>query len=207
MSKIEKKWSRSCWIMSQLIRFKPQDSIITEGIELCEASRMMQQTLLYRVRTSFLSLTKNVVYSGILWAIVLILATGCTNPIGKPADRGHITIKNAWAASRTPENAGIFMTIRTTDLQGDRLISAHSEMAAGVRILTHVTANGATRMEPIALAIEPNRPVSLNPGENIIRLEGLRRELQIGQTVEVMLVFERFGTIRVTAPVRNLPKN
>jgi periplasmic copper chaperone A len=195
-------------IMLQLIRFIPQDSIInTEGIELCEMSRMMRQTLLYRVRTSSLNLIKNVVCSSILWTIVLILATGCTNALGKPADQGHITIENAWAASRTPENVGIFMTIRTTDPQGDRLISAHSEMAANVRILTHMTVNGATRMQPITLAIEPNRPVSLNPGENIIRLEGLRHELQLGQTVEVMLVFERSGTIKVTAPVRNLPTN
>jgi periplasmic copper chaperone A len=195
--------------MKKLISIKPRYSSAMALISLLQTglTERCGQLLLCRMHAGFFNPTKNVVRSSVLWTAMLIMAAGCTSPHVASANPGSIMIENAWAALRTPENAGVFMTIRTTDLQGDRLISAHSAIASRVRILTHVTENGTTRMQPITLAIEPNRIVSLNPGENMIRLEGLRRELLPGHTAEVMLVFERAGPIKVTASVRNLPTN
>jgi len=130
-------------------------------------------------------------------AIVLVACTG--------SSAGALTVEGAWArpAAAGAESAA-YLTIKGTTGQADALLSASSPDAAMVELHEATTdAQGMMGMHPIdRLDIAAGETVELKPGGYHLMLTGLTRELAVGGTLPLELVFEHAGKMIVQAEIR-----
>lgn len=115
------------------------------------------------------------------------------------------TIEGAWArpAAAGAETAA-YLTIKGPGGQADALVSASSPDAAMVELHEATTdATGMMGMHPIDhLDIHAGEAVELKPGGFHLMVMGLAKELAVGGTLQLELVFENAGKVVVEAEVR-----
>jgi copper(I)-binding protein len=116
-----------------------------------------------------------------------------------------LTIEGAWArpAVAGAESAAYF-TITGAPDQPDSLLEASSPDAMSVE-LHEVTADasGMMGMHPIdRLDIPAGGTIELKPGSYHLMVMGLTKELAVGGTLELELVFADAGTIVVQAEIK-----
>lgn len=135
----------------------------------------------------------------------LLLLASCSPDSGNP----QIEISDAWVrptVSSGQMSAG-YAVIANKGSGADRLVGVSSDVAA--RITLHESSNdgGIARMRPLpdGIAVEGGDTAMLTPGGNHLMLEGLKRPLAAGESIEVKLRFERSGVKVMTAEVRNAP--
>jgi copper(I)-binding protein len=99
--------------------------------------------------------------------------------------------------------AALYFTVTDTDGNGDRLLGASCDAATGAMLHQTRTEGGVARMAPVdgGIAIRPDGELALEPGGHHVMLTGLRRSFSRGELLEVTLVFERAGQLRLLAPV------
>ena len=136
------------------------------------------------------------------YRIALALAAALAAP-ASAADvrKGAITASDPWSRTTAPRatvGAG-YLTIRNSDPQPDRLLSATSPRAAKVEIHTMTMDGGVMRMRPLpdGLEVPAGGEASLAPGGNHIMLIGLKAPLKEGERIPATLRFARAGTITV----------
>ena len=116
------------------------------------------------------------------------------------------TISDAWVrpAMGPDRPAAGYMVITNTSSQADALLSVSTPGASSVEIHETATdASGMMGMHPIPrLEVPAGGTVKLEPGGYHLMIMGLTRPLEVGQKVELELVFERAGTVVVEADVR-----
>jgi len=127
------------------------------------------------------------------------LLASCSDAIAKPQ------VSDAWArpGAASAESAA-YLTITAEVNQGDALLSASSPAARMVELHEVSTdAEGMTGMYHIdRLDIQAGQTVRLEPGGYHLMLMGLTGELEVGETLELTLVFERAGSVVVQAEIR-----
>ena len=141
--------------------------------------------------------------------VVVSLAAGCSS------GGGSIKVAEPWArASSAMASAGAaYMRIENTGSAADALIGAASPAARTVEVHETVAmgspapdASGEGEMmgmQPVArLEIPAGGTIELKPGGYHIMLIDLNRELKAGDKIEITLTFEKAGTVKVTAEVR-----
>lgn len=100
-------------------------------------------------------------------------------------------------------NSAIYMTIRNSGDQADRLLKAQSDAAHVVEIHNVKNNNGVMSMFPVdAVEVPAQGEAVLKPGSFHVMLIGLTRDLKVGDTVTVTLTFAQAGALTVTAEVR-----
>lgn len=140
----------------------------------------------------------------IVSAAVFVLAA-CSGSGGAPTSGSAPTIDQAWVrpAPAGAETAAYF-TITGAVGQADALLSASSP--GGTMVELHEVSTdttGMTGMHPIArLDIPAGGTVRLEPGGFHLMITGLTSELAVGGTLELDLVFEHAGTVKVQAEIR-----
>ena len=89
--------------------------------------------------------------------------------------------------------AAAYITLTNRGDGPDRLIGAESSVSAKSTLHSSSSEGGIARMRPIdgGLKIAPHATVMFKPGGNHIMLTGLKQPLKAGQTVDLMLRFER----------------
>jgi hypothetical protein len=130
----------------------------------------------------------------------------------------HIRIEHAWArpgiaaaAGATGKmgmagNSAVYMEIHNESATPDRLTAAASDAAAVVELHRTTMSGGMSRMARVASIPVPARGrTELKPGGYHVMLIGLKKELKVGDRVNVRLTFARGGTVTITAGVR-MPK-
>ena len=131
----------------------------------------------------------------------LFLATACASGSG-----GGITVSAAWARPTVgvDKPTGAYLTIANTSGQADALLSVSSPAASSVEIHeTSTDQSGMTGMHPISrIDVAAGATVKLQPGGLHLMISGPTRSLQVGDRLELDLVFERAGTIVVSAEIR-----
>lgn len=129
----------------------------------------------------------------------ILLVAACSSGSG-------IRIGDAWARiSLGPaEPTAAYFTITNTSGQADRLLSASSPIASAVGIhQTTTDASGMTGMSAMSgIDVAAGATVTLDPGGMHLMITGLTKPLNVGDSVELHLVFQHAGTIVVTAEVR-----
>ncbi len=166
----------------------------------------------------------------IITTTIVILALGAcattptANPESAPAvTLGDLTITEPWvraASASTTTNAmshdhssssmsmgatsAGYMTIRSSSAEPDFLIAAAvADLAEAVELHTATTENGVMKMRQVErIEIPAQGGVELKPGSFHIMLIGLKRDLKPDETVRLTLMFERSGTVEVSAVVR-----
>jgi len=112
------------------------------------------------------------------------------------AARG-VLVTDAYAGPSASGAAAVYLTV-TDGAEGDRLIAASSPDASEVTI--HVS-DGSVMRSTDGIDVPADGAVSLEPGGAHVMLEDLGSELAPGDTITVVLQFERSGAVSVEVPV------
>jgi copper(I)-binding protein len=115
-------------------------------------------------------------------------------------------ISNAWIRPSTAVTlpAAGYLTITNPGPQADALTSVSSPATTSVELHETSTISGMTGMHSEArLEIPAGGSVKLEPGGNHLMLMGVTGNLTVGSIVELVLTFEKAGTVTVKAEVKN----
>jgi periplasmic copper chaperone A len=137
-------------------------------------------------------------------ALVLgLLAAGCGATPGA-VRAGAIEIRDAYVFETVlGDVASAYMSIRNTGTEPDRLRGAGATGAGRVMIHQQIEAGGQMVMRHLeAVEIPPGAAVVFAPGGLHLMLDQLEGPLAAGDTIDLVLHFERAGDARVRAPVR-----
>ena len=134
-------------------------------------------------------------------AILMLATAACSSAAGAAP-----TVSDAWArpAMAAGEPAAAYLVIHGGGT-ADALLKASSPQAGSVELHeTSTDASGMTGMKPMdRLDVPAGGTVSLAPGGMHLMIMGLSKPLEVGQKLELDLVFEHAGTIVVQAEVRS----
>ncbi|MFC3873786.1 copper chaperone PCu(A)C [Neisseria musculi] len=130
--------------------------------------------------------------------------------LSQTAWAADITVEQPWARA-TVEGmtmGGAFMNITNNTGKNDFLIGGSSAVADKVEVHTHVNDNGVMRMREVAggIPLKAGQTTELKPGSYHIMFMGLKKQLKLGDKVEVTLKFKRAKPQTVTMEVQNVPK-
>ena len=134
-------------------------------------------------------------------ALALALAAAAAPAAAHHAHR--IEVVEPWARAALAGRTGAaYMTLVNPTDTPDRLLAAAAEVAETVELHAHLHEGGVMRMRPVAaIEVHPGEPAVLAPGGLHIMLIGLRRDLKRGETIRLILSFEKAGKVEVEVPV------
>lgn len=130
-------------------------------------------------------------------AAILALAPG--------ARASDITVTGAFArASATPvaRTGAVYVTIKNNGEAGDTLLAVQSPVADMAMLHTTETVDGVMSMKHLdRLEIAAGSEAKLEPGGTHVMLMGLKVPLKEGESIPLVLEFEKAGKVEVTVPV------
>jgi copper(I)-binding protein len=116
---------------------------------------------------------------------------------------GKIHIGHAWTRpAQTGGTAEVYFAVVNRGAEADRLVSARTPAAARA---TLAETQGELTVAHASIELGPSRPVALRPGRLHVRLEGLARELRLGDQLTLTLVFAEAPPADVTVIVEAAP--
>jgi copper(I)-binding protein len=136
-------------------------------------------------------------------ALLLLSAAGA---VAEEAVRANdIVIAQPWARASigTGRPGAAYLTITNQGAGPDRLLGVASEIAGSAEVHDSTRdASGVMRMAPAGpLALGAGETVALAPGGKHIMLMELKKPLLQGETLPLLLRFERAGEVVVNAPI------
>ena len=128
------------------------------------------------------------------------LGAASTPVAAQEARKGDISVLRPLVRAslgRAPNTAAYFI-IRNRGAAPDRLVSAACTCATKAELHEHQMQGGVARMRRVLAVTAPARgEMAFAPGGRHLMLTGLKRPLRAGAQVEITLVFERAGAVRV----------
>lgn len=115
-----------------------------------------------------------------------------------------VTIENAYAYATTPtrENGAAFLKITNAGDQPDRLTAVRTDAAASAELHDHIHENDIMKMRRVdGFDIPAGESLMLQPMGPHVMLMGLTRQLKVGETFPLTLVFEKAGEQAVTVKI------
>jgi copper(I)-binding protein len=110
------------------------------------------------------------------------------------------------AGSMIGTTGAAFMTIKNSGKETDRLVAVNSDVADAVEIHLSEMKDDVMTMRPVeGVDVPAGGEAVLAPGGYHVMLIGLKRELVVGEKVNLTLTFEKAGQMSVEAEVRALP--
>jgi periplasmic copper chaperone A len=137
-------------------------------------------------------------------ALVLTACIGISETI-TISPTGSIAVNGAFSRAAPKDGTGgAFMTITNNGSQADQLLSAASNASQMVELHETFDDNGVMKMraQPQGFEIPAHGKLELKPGGKHIMLMGLASALEPGKDIEVTLLFEKAGPVKVVVPVR-----
>jgi copper(I)-binding protein len=134
---------------------------------------------------------------------IFLMATALLLAVAAPAQQfsaGKLVIDHPWAR---PTAAGMptgvaYLSITNHGTRGDTLIGARTPVATRVEFHRTSFEGGMARMRPAtSLVIEPGATLEAAPGGLHLMLVELRRPLEQGASVPLVLSFENAGEVTV----------
>ena len=123
---------------------------------------------------------------------------------GVEISHGELIIKDIWGRPGIEgENSAAYMMLMNNAADGDRLISAQSEVANVIELHEVLMENDIMRMQQVEGGIEvaAGGQTQLKPGGYHVMLIGLNEDIKEGETYPVMLQFEKSGEVEVEVQV------
>ena len=118
---------------------------------------------------------------------------------------GKIAIDNAWARPGSKQGkSAAYLRISNGTASTDTLLSFSSNAAESIELHESIEhADGTTSMRPAEQQIIPTgEKLQLQPGGLHLMLIKLKRNITVGDTLQISLEFARAGTVTTTAPVQ-----
>jgi copper(I)-binding protein len=111
----------------------------------------------------------------------------------KPSDMAHMA----------PLDTALYMTIRNTGEQSDRLLQVKSDVATRIELHTvEKRGNDMVMHQVPGIEVPAGGEVQLMPGSFHVMLFGLTRDLKTGDVIDFTLQFEKAGSVSIKAQVR-----
>jgi copper(I)-binding protein len=124
-------------------------------------------------------------------------------PAGPGVAVGALTVSNAYIRQpASPDVAAAYLTVRNDGGDADRLSSAYCGAATTTTVHGEqgaMQAGGTAPETPVSIAA--NSVVTLSPGKGHIMLDKLTGTLRAGDTVSLLLRFDKAGQVLVEVPV------
>ena len=116
---------------------------------------------------------------------------------------GGIVVTEAWARATPPGTSvgAVYVTLENRGPSDDRLVSVASPAAKSAMLHETIEEGGVSTMRESENAIAPGSTIEMKPGGAHIMLTGLTKPLKEGETVGVVLSFEKAGEVRAEAKV------
>lgn len=135
-----------------------------------------------------------------------LLATAAAVFLAAPALAGDITITDPYAIASTmmSKSGAAFMRIENAGASDDRLVGAKSDIAERVELHTHIAdAKGVMKMVEVkeGFPVPAHGEHALQRGGDHVMFLGLKQPLTDGDTVHVVLTFEKAGDVALDIPV------
>lgn len=135
----------------------------------------------------------------------LLIATFAALLLSSPAlaQARPVVVEDAWV--RVYEgDVTVYFHILNNGEEADRLVGVSTPVAGTAQLTRTRIRSGKFSYLPLAaLEIGEFEDLRLRPGGTHVRLRELKRDLHVGDTIPLILRFERSGTIEVTARVGN----
>lgn len=144
------------------------------------------------------------------WRLALVLALLCA-PLAARAEAerlGDLRIAAAWAApsSLSRRTGSVYLTIENAGTRPDQLIAAHTPAAEEAELRSHRTGEVVGRARRVASVLLPaGARVVLRPGGEHIALIDVKAPLRPGDSLALLLMFEKAGVATITVPVTTGP--
>lgn len=136
--------------------------------------------------------------------VFLTLIFQCKN--SSSSDKAELSFENAWIRIVPPASriTGGYIKILNSSTE-DRFISASSNISDSVEIHSMIEKEGMMMMRKLENGIQlKSQEISeLRPGGNHLMLIGLKKDLNVNDSVEIELVFEKQGKKVVSFQVKN----
>lgn len=143
------------------------------------------------------------IWTAMAGALFLALAPGAV-VLAHEYKAGGIEVAHPWARA-TPGGASVgaaYLEIKSTDANGDKLVSASSPAAGRVELHTHEHADGVMRMRRLeSVEVPPQSTVLFAPSGYHVMLLDLKKPLVEGDLLPLTFVFEKAGPITVDATI------
>jgi copper(I)-binding protein len=120
---------------------------------------------------------------------------------------GAVTVTDPYVRAVPPgqPNSAVFMGLVNGTGTPRALVGGHSEVAEVVELHTHTMEDGMMKMRRVErIALPADAAVALEPGGLHVMLIGLKRDLSLGDQIDITLDLDDGGVIRVQAPVREV---
>ena len=117
---------------------------------------------------------------------------------------GGISIAGSWSFELPPvaPNGAAYFRIENRGPASDRLVSAHSPIAASAEIHAHEMDGGMMTMCQVhSVEVPAQGEVAFEPGGLHVMLLGLKKPLVAGERYPLVLEFEKAGTIEVAVEI------
>jgi hypothetical protein len=119
---------------------------------------------------------------------------------------GDLVVLRPWSRATAPgaETGILYLSIANKGAMADRLVDVSTDVAATAEIHESTMGSGGVmKMEGMGkgVALPPGKTVTLKPGGMHIMLMGLKRQLKAGDTVPLVLTFEKAGKVSANAEV------
>lgn len=137
--------------------------------------------------------------------VALVAACGSSSASATPNTAGGpLTVKDGWARpGAVGADTAVYFTIVNGKVAADTLTGAKSDAGEASIHQTTTDASGMTGMQMTSsVAIPGGGTVQFAPGGYHVMLTGLKKALNVGDQVQVVLTFQNAGTVTVTAEVR-----
>ena len=163
----------------------------------------------------------------LVFAVALLIIGACSSSATPGNGGARIQVSDAWlkaapgmaanmAGMPTPEptkpsdvahmaplDLPVYLTIRNTGGQDDRLLKAETDIAQKVELHTMKMQGGQMKMSPVdSFQIPAGGEIKLQSGGDHIMLFGITRAPNVGDVISLTLHFEKAGTLPVRVEVR-----
>ncbi len=145
------------------------------------------------------------VMSVVMLSVGVIFLGSASGIVGITASAPReLSVRNAWTLPLGQGmTSGVYLTIDNNTDDGDRLISAFTDVADAVEFHQTFVENDIVRMEPAAgFDIPAGESLLIEPGRYHLMLVNLQRDLSVGESIVVRLHFRSGTELTVEVPVQ-----
>lgn len=141
--------------------------------------------------------------------LTILLLGGETRAGATGTERvGDLTISAAWSppSSLSRRTGSIYLTIENSGTRDDQLIAAHTPAAEETELRSHRTGEVVSRARRVAsVKLPAGKSITLRPGGEHIALIDVKTPQQVGDRMDVLLMFEKAGLVTISVPVATGP--
>ena len=137
--------------------------------------------------------------------LILIFALGLS--LAACGSQEGIEVREAWMRPAAQgENGAIYFVIQNRGPNADTLTGVSSDIAEAIELHESKMSGDVMQMQQIdSVPLEGSAEVRFEPGGLHMMLVDLKKDLKVGDEVEITLHFTSFEDLNITVPVSDMP--